>query len=504
MEGSRVHPGQRWRADLWRARLGFVLAPLLFAVVWMLPFDLPAPAHRLAAVLIAVGILWVSEAIPMAMTAFLGVAIAVLLGVAPASEAFAPFADPLIFLFIGSFILARSIFVHGLDRRIALAILSWPVASRSPWSLLMAYSGTATMLSMWLSNTATVAMMYPIGLSILAILEQSAPEERRAVRRFGAGLLLSCAFGASIGGLATPVGTPPNLIGLGFLRRTGVAEVPFFSWVVVALPVVVVMWAWMVWRFRRVGRGLESGLVALRAELGKRKAALGPWSAGERNTVVAFSVTAFLWVTPGVVALALGQNHPLYLWLVARLPEGVAALIGAGLLFVLPVDWKRQQFTLSWSEAARIDWWIVFLYGGGLALGTMAFRTGLAEAAGRALTEALGVQRPLGLLFTATMAATALSEATSNTSAANMVVPVAIAFAQAAGTNPTLPALGATMAASLGFLLPVSTPTNAIVYSSGRVPLTFMIRYGALLDLAGIAAVVAGVALLAPLVLPAP
>ncbi|MCX8072262.1 MAG: DASS family sodium-coupled anion symporter [Candidatus Binatia bacterium] len=484
------------RFDVWRARLGFVFAPLVFLAVWWAPLGLPLPAHRLAAILAAVGVLWVSEAIPMAMTAFVGVSVAVVVGVAPASEAFAPFADPLVFLFVGSFILARSIFVHGLDRRLALGILSWRIASKSPWSLLMAYSGTAALLSMWISNTATVAMMYPIGLSILAALEQQEGGRPRAVRRFGAGLLLSCAFGASIGGLATPVGTPPNLIGLGFLRRSGAAEIPFFSWMLVAMPVVFVLWFWMVFRFRHLGRGLEPALMALRSELVERRQALGSWSAGERNTVLAFLVTVSLWIAPGVVALFCGREHPAYIWLISTFPEGVAALLGASLLFVLPIDARRNRFTLTWEEAARIDWWIVFLYGGGLALGNLAFHTGLAEAAGRALTQALGIERPLGLLFTATVAATALSETTSNTSAANMVVPVAIAFARAAGTDPVLPALGATMAASLGFLLPVSTPTNAIVYSSGRVPLTFMIRYGALLDLAGILVVTCGVAVL--------
>ncbi len=437
----------------------------------------------------------------MAVTAFVGVASAVVLGVAPAQQAFAPFADPLMFLFVGSFILARGIFVHGLDRRMALAILSWRFASRSPWRLLMAYSSTAAVLSMWISNTATVAMLYPIGLSILAVLEQGTFHERKAARRFGAGLLLSCAFGASIGGLVTPVGTPPNLIGLGFLRRTGAAEIPFFSWMVVALPIALVMWGWMVWRFRKLGMGMEAALVALRGKLVEQRRALGPWSLGERNTVLAFGVTVALWIAPGVVALVGGREHPWYGWLVATFPEGVCALLGAALLFVLPIDLKRHRFTLTWSEAAQIDWWIVFLYGGGLALGSLAFHTGLAEAAGRALTEALGVKQPIGLVFTATVSATALSEMTSNTSAANMVVPVAIAFAHAAGADAALPALGATMAASLGFLLPVSTPTNAIVYSSGRVPLRFMLRYGALLDLAGIVAVTMGVGLLAPLVL---
>ena len=188
------------------------------------------------------------------------------------------------------------------------------------------------------------------------------------------------------------------------------------------------------------------------------------------------------------------DQHPLYRELIATLPEGVVALLGATLLFVLPTDRRRLEFTLPWSEAVKIDWWIVFLYGGGIALGTLAFKTGLAAALGEGLTGLLGIA-------TSTLLATVLSETTSNTASANMVVPVAIALARSAGVDPVLPGVAATMGASLGFMLPVSTPCNAIVYGSGRIPLTAMMRYGLALDVAGIVAIVAVVALLGPVVL---
>ena len=173
------------------------------------------------------------------------------------------------------------------------------------------------------------------------------------------------------------------------------------------------------------------------------------------------------------------------------------------LLFVLPTDFSRHEFTLPWSEAVQIDWWIVFLYGGGIALGTLAFQTGLAEAMGRGLTGALGVHDAFGLLCVATALGTLLSETTSNTASANMIVPTVIAFARSAHIEPLLPAIGATMGASLGFMLPVSTPCNAIVYGSGRIPLTLMMRRGLLLDVAGVVVIVAVVATLGPVVLAA-
>ena len=219
------------------------------------------------------------------------------------------------------------------------------------------------------------------------------------------------------------------------------------------------------------------------------------------NSVLAFGVTIFLWVLPGIVALVAGEAHPLYRTLVTTLPESVVAMLGATLLFILPTDLRRYEFTLPWSEAVKIDWWIVFLYGGGIALGTLAFKTGLAEAMGRGLTGLLGVQSRLGLIVFSTAIATLLSETTSNTASANMIVPVVIAFARSAGIDPVLPAVAATMGASLGFMLPVSTPCNAIVYGSGRIPLAMMMRYGIALDLVGITAIVAVVTLLGPIVL---
>jgi sodium-dependent dicarboxylate transporter 2/3/5 len=235
--------------------------------------------------------------------------------------------------------------------------------------------------------------------------------------------------------------------------------------------------------------------------IAEERGALGPWTTGQVNTMGAFAVTVALWVLPGLVALGAGQSHPAYQWLAATLPEGVVAVLGASLLFVLPTDVHRHQFTLPWEEAVKIDWWIVFLYGGGIALGTLAFKTGLAEAMGRGLTALLGVQSALGLLAVSTALATVLSETTSNTASANMVVPVVIAFARSAGIDPVLPALGATMGASLGFMLPVSAPCNAIVYGSGRIPLTVMMRYGLVLDVVGVVTVVAVLGTAGPLLL---
>jgi sodium-dependent dicarboxylate transporter 2/3/5 len=226
------------------------------------------------------------------------------------------------------------------------------------------------------------------------------------------------------------------------------------------------------------------------------RARLGAWTRGQKSTLLAFLITVSLWVVPGIIALVYGERSAIYRQVNGSVPEAVAAVIGASLLFVLPGTGARRAIT--WDEAVAIDWGVVLLYGGGFALGVLSFQTGLAEAVGRGLTGLLPISGSLGLLVASTLVALVVSETTSNTAAANMVVPVVIAIARAQGMDPLEPALGATMAASLGFMLPVSTPCNAIVYASGYVPLRSMIRYGVLLDVAGVAIVVMVVKLVVP------
>jgi sodium-dependent dicarboxylate transporter 2/3/5 len=480
-----------------RRIVGSFLAPAVFLALLLLPLPALSPeAHRLAAVMGAVVVLWVTEALPLPVTALLGASACVVLAVAPAREVFAPFADPLMFLFIGAFILARGIFLHGLDRRVAYAVLSLPWVGARPGRILLAFGAATALISAWISNTATTAMMFGIGLSILAAL-QSRTSAGAIDPRYPTALMLMTAFAASIGGLATPVGTPPNLIGIGFIRSQLGVEVPFFRWMLIGVPIVAALFAFLAVYLNAVGpsgvRELPAGAELIRQE----RERLGPWSRGQRSVALAFGVTVALWVAPGVAALVAGEASPLYLGLTRRMPEGVAAVVGATLLFVLPGEDGRA---ITWREASRIDWGVVLLYGGGFALGVLSFRTGLAEAIGRGLTTLLPVEGGFGLLAASVVLAAILSETTSNTASANMVVPVVIAIARAADLDPLEPALGATFGSSLGFMLPVSTPCNAIVYGSGYIPLGRMIRWGLALDLAGIVVVIAVVGALSHLV----
>ena len=319
-----------------RHRVGAVLAPLVFLLLLALPLSgLTPAAHRLAGVLAAVVVLWVTEALPLAATALLGAAACVVLRVAPAKEVFAPFADPLMFLFIGAFIISRAIFLHQLDRRLAYSVLSLPWVGARPARILLAFGAVTAFISAWISNTATTAMMFGIGLSILAALER--PGEQVVIDpRYATGIMLMTSFAASIGGLATPIGTPPNVIGLGFIRTLAGKEIPFFSWSLIGVPVVLVLFTFLYLFLNALS---PSGFVELPGASDRLKAEreqLGPWTPGQRSVAIAFGVTVALWIAPGIVAIVAGERSAAYAAVVGSVPEGVAAIIGAMLLFVLP------------------------------------------------------------------------------------------------------------------------------------------------------------------------
>jgi solute carrier family 13 (sodium-dependent dicarboxylate transporter), member 2/3/5 len=483
--------------NLRRRTIGLFAGPAVFLLVLLAPLSLALPAHRIAAILAMMVVFWVTEALPLAVTALLGPVLAVVLRVVPVRAAFASFADPIIFVFIGSFILAEAMFVHGVDRRIAYTALSWRFVGASAGRILITFGAVTTILSMWMSNTATTAMMFPIGLSIVAHLARSG---MTGARQFAMVMMLITSFGASIGGMATPVGTPPNLIGIGMLEKITGADITFFQWMLIGVPAAAMMFGLIALQFyfagaRKLTVGAESTQM-VRDELTR----LGAVTRGQRNVLVAFGITVILWVAPGLFAVTGIDRSPFALAYTQAIPESVAAMLGALLLFVLPVDWSGRRFTLTWEQALKIDWGVVLLFGGGLAMGELAFSTGLAEAMGKGITAWLPSQSTTALTMLFTGAAIVLSEATSNTAAANMIVPIAIAVAQAAGVPPLQPALGATLGASMGFMMPVSTPPNAIVYSSGFIPITSMMRYGILLDVAGYFIIVALVLLLSPLV----
>ncbi len=494
------------RFERFRRTAGLFLGPILGLAVYLLPISgLSSQAHVLAAVIAWVVVWWVTEAVPIPVTSLFGAAMCVITGIADAKTVFAPFANPIIFLFMGSFILARTMSVHELDKRLAYSLLSGRLVGSSSGRILFVFGAVCVLMSMWISNTATAAMMYPIGLGIISAMTglmarqagRSVPVERL---RFTTGLMLMAAYASSTGGIGTPVGTPPNLIGLAMMDKFAGIKIPFFRWMLFAVPLLMIMYLFLYLIMRLLHkpevRRIRGSREFVLAELDK----LGPWTRGQKNCLVAFLAAVSLWIFPGFLAILSGPSSALSRIYSDRFPEAVAALLAVLLLFLLPLNWKKRQFTLTWKQAVQIDWGTLLLFGGGLTLGELMFQTKLAESLGRGLLGLFGTTSVWGLTLAGIYLAILVSETTSNTAAATMVVPILISIAQAAGLNPIPPAVGATIAASYAFMLPVSTPPNAIVYGSGLVPITKMLRTGTVLNVTGGLVIWVGLRVLLPLV----
>lgn len=492
-----ISPGEE-RFERIRKGVGLWLGPIVFIAIWFTPFENLTPqAHRLASVLSLVVIYWICEPIPIPVTALLGPSLCVLLGIAPAGPLLASFAEPIIFVFIGSFLIAQAVMAQGLDRRIALTILSMKWVGSSTRRVVFAFGAIACILSMWLSNTATVAMLLPIALGILAVmgdLMESQTGRRAEIRnmRMSRGLLLMTAYAASVGGIATPIGTPPNLIGIAMIREQLATDITFAGWMKFALPITIVMFFLLYVLIVLLHPPEVRQLEGMEEYLRSRRLALGGWTRGQINALVGFGVAVVLWVAPGILTALgalvpgiFGEYDPVA-WFKQRLPEGVVAILAASLLFFLPVNFKKREFTLNWEQAARIDWGTVLLFGGGIAMGGLADSTGLAKTMGASIFDLTGVTSAAAITLFAILVGILISETASNTASATMVIPVAIAVAKAADVDPVIPAIGACLGASFGFMFPVSTPPNAVVYGSGMIPMPSMVKSGAFVGLVGL------------------
>jgi sodium-dependent dicarboxylate transporter 2/3/5 len=472
-----------------------VLGPLLFAVVLALPVSsLSPPAHRLAAVFVWVVVYWVAEVLPVAVTAVMASVLCVLLGIAPATRVFSAYGDPIIFLFIGSFMLAEAMRETGLDRRFAFGLLRHPAATSSPGRLLATLGVATWVISLWVSNTATTAIMLPVGLGVLRSLGSIGDTSQS---RYPIGLMLMLTWSSSVA-VGIPIASPPNLIAIGMIRELADRRLTFFDWVAVTMPLAVVMLilCWLILRYRYAS-GLTGG-GDVRAYVEAERSRLGAWSRAERNVAFVFALAGLLWMFPGAVAMVTSPDAPIPRFFEAHIPESVVALIAAILLFVLPGK-PGALGTLSWKQAVNIDWGTVLLFGGGLSLGRLMFDTKLAEVAGRAVVAVAGADSVWTLTAVAIVLGIVLSETSSNTSASSMIIPMIIAVASSSGISPIPPVIGAALGASFGFMLPVSTPPNAIVYGSGLVPLREMIASGIWLDVAGAVLIWVGLRILCPL-----
>jgi solute carrier family 13 (sodium-dependent dicarboxylate transporter), member 2/3/5 len=511
-EEGRLSPAEE-RFERRRRTVGLFLGPVAFAIVLLAPFDLEPNQHRLAAILALVVVWWVTEAIPIPVTALLGVALVALLeatptppeGDAATDVVFSAFADDTVFLFIGSFILAEAMVVHGLHRRLAYRVLAMKAVGGSTYRIILAFGLIGAVTSPVMSNTAAAAMMLPIALGVVGVVggmvaRQLEGEHDVEKLRFGAALMLVITYGITVGGLLLPIGSPPNLIGRDLLESETGEPITFVEWFGMALPIVIIMFVAVIVIVMLMNRPEVKHADGVEEHVAEERAKLGPLSRGEKNTLLVLAFALVGWFLPGLVGLVAGDDSDAYVQVGEAANEGIVALVAAGLLFLLPVDWKQRKFTLNWNQATRIDWGTILLFGGGIVLGAMLSETGLAERIGTSISDGLGVSDVFGITVVIVIIAVLISETTSNTASAAIVVPIAISIAAAANVNPTIPALAAIFAANYGFMLPVSTPPNAIVYSSGLLPITRMLKAGVVFDIIGAVLCIAGVTVMANVV----
>ena len=412
----------------------------------------------------------------------------------------APFGSATVFVFIGAFIIAQAMLRHGVARRFAFRVLAVPGVGKSSRRTIVAFGAVTCALSAFVSNTATVAMLLPTAIAILGTLANiydrktdESVEIDPTRLRVGIALMLMLAYGASVGGLLTPVGSPPNLIGRGLIEEATGEKISFLEWVLAALPICALMFVALCAILLTLNKPEVRKLEGVEEYVAAERSKLGRMSRKEKNTLIAFAVAVTLWIVPGIVAIIAGDESKAYEDVSGRLDEGIVAILAASLLFVLPTNWQKREFTLTWNEAKDIDWGTILLFGSGIIFGSLLADTGLAETIGTWGADTFGVSSELTITIFAVVLAILISETTSNTASASVVVPIMIPVAVAAGVDPFVPALAATFAASFGFMLPVSTPQNAIVYGSGVVPITQMVRNGFFFDVIGAILIVIGI-----------
>jgi solute carrier family 13 (sodium-dependent dicarboxylate transporter), member 2/3/5 len=462
-------------------RLGLIGGAAAFVVMLFFPAPegLSVEAWRTAAVAVLMASWWMTEAIPIPATAILPLVLFPSLGILDASNASAPYANDLIFLFMGGFFIAVTMERWGLHKRIALAILSF--VGTGPYQLVLGFMIATAFLSMWISNTATAAMMLPIGI---AVGEMFRPQDQEGPYEFGISLMLGIAYAASIGGSATLIGTPPNAVFAGAASEMLDIQIGFVQWMGVGLPIVAVMlpitWI-LLTRFLYKPGKLSGDADAI---IDGQRSSLGPMTSGERVTAVVFTMTALAWVMRGEKTFG-AVTVPGIETFAPFVSDSTIAMGAALLLFFLPVSWNRGVFALDWETARKIPWGVLVLFGGGLSLARAMDQSGLAAWIGGAVGALEAVPVIVLIAFTALLVIF-LTEMTSNTATSTMAMPIMAGAALGLGVEPLLLMGAAALAAAMAFMLPVATPPNAIVFASGYITIPQMAKAGFFLNLIGV------------------
>ena len=457
--------------------IGFILAPTLALLIYLLPLDLNQKAHIVFSILVFNIIFWLFEVIPLSMTALLGVSFAVIFGVVPVKEAFKSLGHPVVLLFIGSFLIATAMSKYKLDRRIALNVLSRDIFLKSPFRLIVGFSIIAYLLSFWISNTATTAILLPLSLGIIVILQSAKIPN---FEKFTVFLLLSIAYASSIGGATTLIGTPTNLVGAGFLEELNY-NVDFIRWFTYAFPITFLTYiAFLIYIKLYIKSGNYS-YEKVKQLLLKEKSKLPSINRGEINTVIAFLLAVILWSLPGI--LNIFGFEEIYKFFKGHFPDGLVAILSAIILFILPNEDGKP--TLTSNDLRGLDWDTILLFGGGIALGQLIMKTGLAEYIGKNIAEFISPNYLILFVFILILAMVFLTEISSNTATVLTFVPILIGILKELDINLFFIIFGVVVAGSFAFMLPIATPPNAIIYGSRLIPLRVMTKVGIFLNIIG-------------------
>lgn len=449
-----------------------VLGPLLFIILYLLgnPAGMPQAAYAVLCVTIWMALWWVTEAVPIAVTALLPVILFPLLGVMDLGATTASYGDKYVFLYLGGFFLAVAIEKWNLHKRIALNII-WLIGTNINFIILGFMMATA-FLSMWISNTATAVMMLPIGAAIISQLKNNPETVQNENVLFGKALMLAIAYSASIGGIATLIGTPPNLVLAGIVQEIYGIEITFLQWFKLGFPVSVILlficWKYLtVFEFNFKQKKFPGGKAEIQIQLQK----LGKMGRQEATVLTVFVFTAFFWITRSFLISPF----------LPEVDDTIIAMTAGIILFILPAG-NNDNRILHWEEAVRIPWGILLLFGGGMALAKAFGDTGLAIWIGEQLTDLKNL--PVFLILLILIAAVNfLTEVTSNLATTAMLLPILAPMALGLGIHPYLLLVAATLAASCAFMLPVATPPNAVVFGAGYLKIIDMTKAGIWMNL---------------------
>jgi sodium-dependent dicarboxylate transporter 2/3/5 len=466
--------------------VGFVLGPLLFlSILSLVPDTFISPgAHKALAVAAWMIAWWVTEAVPNPITALLPLVLFPFMGIMTMREAAAPYANPIIFLFMGGFLIALALEKHKLHERIALNLIR--ITGTSGNGIILGFMIATAFISMWISNTATAMMMMPIALSVINLIKksptQAAHDLPKAERNLALGLMLTVGYAATLGGLATIIGTPPNVVFAGLLDEFHHQKLDFGKWMLVGVPVAVLLCTSTYFIVTRIL--FPNGIKKIEGSdelIDTRLKALGRMSKEEKMVLAIFSLTSFLWIFQ--------QALNTFIFGKEILNDTNVAMGGGLLMFIIPVKWKEKTFLLDWKDAQKMQWGILILFGGGLCLANGLEDAGIVQSLGKWIAGQSTFS--LWLVFALIVVSVGLSELMSNVALVQIFVPVVFGIAAGLHVNPILLAMPVTLSASIGFMFPIATPPNAIVFSTGYIRIKDMVRAGILLDLVSIVIILA-------------